>query len=319
MARTPDEPLSIGVIRKLDDDQRARIAAAAPGACLTIFETEKDLDRRLAELDILAGHLPKAHFGTASNLKWVHSWMAGPNTQLYPRFVTSPVTFTCSKGNGAIPLAEHAIMLMLMLNRNALRWLKAQKARRWDRFTHGELNGLTLGIIGMGHSGQNLALKARAFHMRVLGVRRQAGPTPGFDVVYGQSQIDRMLPQCDFVVMTAPLTEQTRDMLGEAQFSAMKPSAFYICFSRGGIANDAALLRALHEGWIAGAGLDAHSEEPLPADSPFWDAPNTIITPHNGATSHRTPERGFDIFVDNLARYCRGQDLFNLVDKVSGY
>lgn len=108
-------------------------------------------------------------------------------------------------------------------------------------------------------------------------------------------------------------------MLGEAEFRAMKPTAHYICFSRGGIADDAALLRALREGWIAGAGLDAHSEEPLPPDSPFWTAPNTIVTPHNGATTPLTRQRGIDIFAENLRRYIDGRPLLNLVDKAAGY
>jgi phosphoglycerate dehydrogenase-like enzyme len=132
-------------------------------------------------------------------------------------------------------------------------------------------------------------------------------------------RLHELLAQSDFVVMTAPRTPETRGMLGEAEFRAMKPSAFYICFSRGGIADDVALLRALNEGWIAGAGLDAHSQEPLPPDSPFWSAPNTIVTPHNGATTPGTRQRGVNIFVDNLRRYLAGVTLHNIVDKQAGY
>jgi len=121
------------------------------------------------------------------------------------------------------------------------------------------------------------------------------------------------------VVVTAPKTPETIGMLGEAEFRAMKPSAYYICFSRGGIADDAVLLRALQERWIAGAGLDAHGQEPLPADSPFWTAPNTIITPHNGASTAATRRRGVEIFIDNLRRYMVGEPLRNVVDKETGY
>ncbi|MGH2457976.1 MAG: NAD(P)-dependent oxidoreductase, partial [Chloroflexota bacterium] len=112
---------------------------------------------------------------------------------------------------------------------------------------------------------------------------------------------------------------ETLGMFGETEFRAMKPSAYYVCFSRGGIADDVALLRALNGGWIAGAGLDVHGQEPLPADSPFWTAPNTIVTPHNGATTAMTRQRGVDIFVDNLKRYLAGQPLRNVVDKQAGY
>ncbi|TCL68171.1 D-2-hydroxyacid dehydrogenase [Rhizobium sp. BK251] len=269
--------------------------------------------------DAVAGHIAPAILGRARRLRWVHSWAAGPDTQLYREFVEHPVILTCSKGNGAIPLAEHAMMLMLMLNRDALRWLKAQAERRWDPFTHGELNGLTLGIVGAGHSGTDLARKAKAFHMRVLGLRRTATRADGFDEIFPRKSLHAFLAQSDFVVVSAPLTPETEHMLGEAEFRAMKPSAYFICFSRGGIADDAALLRALSENWIAGAGLDAHGIEPLPADSPFWSLPNTIITPHNGATTAATRARGIEIFAENLRRFAAGMPLINAVDKAAGY
>ncbi len=249
----------------------------------------------------------------------MHSWAAGPDNQLYPAMVESPVVLTCSKGNGAVPLAEHAILLMLLLNRSGLRWIQAQNEHRWDRFSHGELSGLTCGILGLGHSGQDLALKAKAFHMHTTGVRRHPQPTPNVDRLYAPEDLQAFLAEADFVVVTAPLTPETRGMLGEAEFRSMKPSAFYVCFSRGGLADDAALERALKEGWIAGAGLDAHSDEPLPEDSPFWDLPNTIVTPHNGATTPGTRRRGVEIFVDNLRRFQAGQALRNVVDKQLGY
>jgi phosphoglycerate dehydrogenase-like enzyme len=137
--------------------------------------------------------------------------------------------------------------------------------------------------------------------------------------MYPRAELHAFLGACDFVVVTAPKTPETTDMLGEAEFRAMKPTAFYVCFSRGGVANDAALYRALTEGWIAGAGLDAHGVEPLPADSPFWDAPNTIVTPHNGATTLETKARGYRIFADNLRRYVAGEPLINVVNKQLGY
>ena len=189
------------------------------------------------------------------------------------------------------------MMLMLMLNRNAYRWIENHRNRIWQHFTHGELNGLTVGIIGLGHSGADLALKAKAFHMRTLGLRRSQNPVANVDRMFRRDELHDFLGEADFVVVTAPLTPETRDMLGEAEFRAMKPSAHYICFSRGGLANDPALLKALQENWIAGAGLDAHDVEPLPPDSPFWTLPNVIITPHNGATTLATRQRGRDYFV----------------------
>jgi phosphoglycerate dehydrogenase-like enzyme len=238
---------------------------------------------------------------------------------MYPEMLASDVLVTSCKGNGAIPLAEHAMMQMLMLNRDAMRWARAQAEHRWDRVYHGELTGLTCGIIGLGHSGQDLARKCKAFHMRVIGIRRTAQPTPNVDEVFDHERLHEFLGESDFVVVTAPRTPETKGMLGQAEFHAMKPSAYYVCFSRGGIADDDALLRALREGWIAGAGLDAHSDEPLPPDSPFWDLPNALVTPHNGATTALTRQRGVDIFAENLRRFVAGEPLINLVDKSAGY
>lgn len=307
------------VSRSVRDSWVDELASLSGAIEIRRYGSEADLDDRFADAEVVAGPLSREAFARAKNLAWLHSWLAGPNEQLFPELVESPVAFTCSKGNGAIPLAEHAMMLMMMLNRNAMRWVKAQADRRWDSFVHGELCGKTVGIIGMGNSGADLALKCKAFHMQVLGLRRTPVATPGFDKVYGREGLSALLAESDFVVMTAPITPQTRDMLGETEFRLMKPTAFYICFSRGGVASDTALERAIREKWIAGAGLDAHGTEPLPADSPFWDLPNTIITPHNGATTLATHRRGFEIFRDNLRRYLDGRPLTNLVDKLAGY
>jgi phosphoglycerate dehydrogenase-like enzyme len=234
--------------------------------------------------------------------------------------VRSSVVLTSSAGNGAIPLAEHSMLLMLMLNRDVPRWMRAQLDRKWERFTHPELNGLTVGIFGLGNSGSDLALKASAFHMRVLGLRRNADrAVPGVDQMYRLDQLHAFLGESDFVVVTTPSTPDTLGLFDAAAFRAMKQSAYFICISRGGIAVDDALLEALREGWIAGAGLDAHGIEPLPPDSPFWSLPNVIVTPHNGATTPATAQRSVDIFVDNLQRYVAGQPLRNIVDKSAGY
>jgi phosphoglycerate dehydrogenase-like enzyme len=233
--------------------------------------------------------------------------------------IDSPVILTCSRGNGAIPLAEHSLMLMLMLNRDVRRWLRGQQDRTWDRWIHPELAGLTCGIIGLGYAGLDLAAKAKAFHMRVIGLRRGDAPAANVDVLYPRHRLKEFLAESDFVVMTAPLTPETQGMLGADEFRAMKPTAFYVCISRGAVADDDALLCALRQGWIAGAGLDAHSREPLPPDSPFWDAPNTIITPHNGASTPQTQDRKVEVFANNLRRFLSGAELAEVVDKRAGY
>ncbi|MDQ6601972.1 MAG: D-2-hydroxyacid dehydrogenase [Chloroflexota bacterium] len=311
--------LTVFVAGEVKEFQLEQIRAAAPDADVQYFAHRDALEARIEEAEVIAGNIGAAALARAAKLRWVQSWAAGPDALMFPEMIASPVICTSCKGNGAIPLAEHAIMLMLMLNRDAPGWMRAQDAHRWEHRPHAELNGLTCGIIGLGYSGQDLALKCKAFHMRTLGIRRTPRPTPNVDEVFARDGLHALLSASDFVVMTAPRTPETVGMLGETEFRAMKPTAHYICFSRGGIADDAALLRALREGWIAGAGLDAHGEEPLPPDSPSWDLPNTIVTPHNGATTPATRQRGIDIFVENLRRYQAGQPLLNVIDKEAGY
>lgn len=311
--------LTVFVTGEVNDTQLAQIKAAAPGADVRYFARRDEMEANIEEAEVVAGNITAPILARAARLKWVQTWAAGPDALMYPEMLASPVVCTSCKGNGAIPLAEHAMMLMLMLNRDAPRWLRDQAEHRWDHRYHAELNGLTCGIIGLGYSGQDLAVKCQAFHMRVLGMRRTPQPTAHVDEIIPRERLHDLLRASDFVVMTAPRTPETEGMLGEAEFRAMKPTAHYICFSRGGIADDAALLCALQEGWIAGAGLDAHGEEPLPSDSPFWSLPNVILTPHNGATTPFTRQRGIDIFVENLRRYQAGQPMRNVIDKHAGY
>lgn len=311
--------LTVWMSGQVTESQLAQIRAAVPDGDVRHFGSQAELEARIEEAEVVAGNLSPAALARAKKLRWVQSWAAGPDALMYPEMIASPIVCTSCKGNGAIPLAEHAIMLMLMLNRDMPRWQRAQAEHRWEHRPHGELNGLTCGIIGLGYSGQDLALKCKAFHMRVLGIRRTPTPTPHVDELFPLDRLHEMLPRCDFVVVTAPRTPDSIGLLGEAEFRAMKPTAYYICYSRGGIADDAALLRAIREGWIAGGGLDAHDQEPLPPDSPFWDLPNTLVTPHNGASTPQTRQRGIDIFVENLRRYQAGEELINLIDKQKGY
>ncbi len=257
-------------------------------------------------------------------LRWVHSGAAGVDGWLSAGAPPEHVVLTSAVGNGAIPLAEHALMLMLMLSRDAPRWFAAQQRHVWDRFTHGELAGSTLGIIGYGNSGRDLARKAQACHMSVQAVRRGASEAEEVDdagvrVFRGRAGLEQVLATSDHVVVTAPWTPQTQDLIGGAELAMMKPTAFLIVISRGGIVSEEPLIEALRAGAIAGAGLDAHATEPLPASSPLWDLENVIVTPHNGATTAATARRGTEIMLDNVARWARGEELRNVVDRAHGY
>ena len=251
--------------------------------------------------------------------KWVHSWSAGVDELASPELVDSGVLLTCAKSNGAIALAEHVMMLMLMLQRNMLQWLEAQRQHKWEKHIIGELHGKTCGIVGLGYIGKETALRAKAFGMRTLGLKRSKEPVANIDQMFDRSELHKMLGQSDFVVVTAPHTPETDNMIDAAAIKAMKPKAIVVLVSRGNIIDEDALLAALKEGRIAGAGLDDFAIEPLPATSPLWTAPNAIITPHNGPTSLETAQRGIDIFVDNLGRWQAGKPLRNVVDIAAGY
>ncbi len=269
------------------------------------------------EMEAVVGHVPPEVLVKAPRLRWVHSPSAGVDADLTPEMLASPIVLTSSAGNGGISLAEHSILLMLMLSRDVPRWMRAQAEHRWDHYRHGELAGRTVGIYGLGNSGLDLAAKAKAFHMRVLGVRRRPGePSPNVDEL---CDLDQLLAESDFVVVTAPRTPSTLGVFGRDAFARMKPTAYFICISRGGIADDEALLEALRTGQIAGAGLDAHGVEPLPPESPFWSLPNVVVTPHNGATSDGTVRRHQEIVADNIRRFVGGVPLRNVVDKAAGY
>jgi phosphoglycerate dehydrogenase-like enzyme len=319
MSLVPANSITIYLSANVDDARLQELVQIAPECTLRRFASQEEMERDIAGAEIVAGPLSREAFLRATKLRWLHSWLAGPNTQLFDELVDSAVAFTCSKGNGAIPLAEHAMMLMLMLQRDAVRWIDEQRAHIWGRRPHEELLGKTIAILGTGYSGADLALKAKAFHMRVTGMRRSGAPAPNFDRMYKREELHDFLAEADFVVVTAPRTPETLGMLGAAEFAVMKPTAYYICFSRGGIADDAALLDAIVTGKIAGAGLDAHDQEPLPPDSPFWDAPNTIVTPHNGATAPGTHRRGLEMLIENLRRYRTGEEMLNVVEKQAGY
>ncbi|MEV5963738.1 D-2-hydroxyacid dehydrogenase [Kribbella sp. NPDC051952] len=293
------------------------VLAASDGAEVRFVDSLDDAADIFGEMEAVIGRVRPEVLAKAPRLRWVHSPSAGVDADLTPEMLASPVVLTSSAGNGGISLAEHSILLMLMLNRDVPRWMRAQADHRWDHFVHSELAGLTVGIYGLGNSGIDLAQKAKAFHMRVLGVRRRPElPTPYVDELV---ELDRLLAESDFVVVTTPRTPSTAGIIDRDAFARMKKSAYYICISRGGIADDDALLEALQTGQIAGAGLDAHGVEPLPAESPFWSLPNVIVTPHNGATSTGTRRRSQEIIAENLRRFIAGEPLNNVVDKSAGY
>ncbi|MBI5878112.1 MAG: D-2-hydroxyacid dehydrogenase [Chloroflexi bacterium] len=252
-------------------------------------------------------------------LRWIHAINAGVDHLLCPELVASDILFTNSVGAHAVSISESVIgMLLFTVKRFGGHW-DAQKEHRWGRVPKDELHARTLGIIGLGHVGLELARLAKAFEMRVLATRRTPQPAPNVDAVWGSDSLPRLLAESDFVVMCAALTPETRGMMGERELRQMKPSAYFVNIARGALVDENALVRALREGWIAGACLDAFVHEPLPPEHPFWTLPNCFVTPHSSANTPQLTARALDIFVENVRRYRAGEPLLNVVDKRRGY
>ncbi|WAL62492.1 D-2-hydroxyacid dehydrogenase [Thermocoleostomius sinensis] len=259
----------------------------------------------------------------APNLRWQHTPSAGVDHILKStKFLERQIILTNSAGVYAIPIAE--FVMMLILNRAkqfpALRTRQAQ--RHWHQeigFTFQELVDATLLIIGAGSIGQAIADRASAFGMRVWGSRSRPDPLPAFERVVGRDEWRSVLPEADYVVVATPLTTDTIGMIDEAAFRSMRSTAYFINIARGAVVNEPALLTALKEGWIAGAGLDTFSTEPLPAESSFWSLPNVVISPHCSGFSPQNDRRLVELFLDNLTRYRQGQPLKNVVDRQVGY
>jgi phosphoglycerate dehydrogenase-like enzyme len=256
----------------------------------------------------------------APQLRWQHSPSAGVNHILTPTFLARDIILTNSAGVYAIPIAEFVLAFILDRAKQLANFHLLQAQRRWSQEVEvQELAGAKLLVIGAGSIGRAIALRARAFDIQVWGVRRSPQPLPGFEQVVGVNEWRSLLPEADYVVVATPLTPETRGMIDADALRSMKSSAYLINIARGAIVDETALLAALKEGWIAGAGLDTFSTEPLPSDSPFWSLPNVFITPHCSAATPQTNQRIVDLFFDNLRRYCQGQPLKNVVDKLAGY
>ncbi len=269
-----------------------------------------------------AGDVAASMAGVAPNLKWIQLTSAGADRLLGSGIIESGIIVTTVSGLHATPIGEFIITSMLMFAKGAPQTMRAQLKHEWTRFAPRELRGATLGIIGMGHIGEGAARLAKAFGCRVIGTKRSATnveSTDYADAIHPAADLEVVLAESDYVVLSMPLTAETRGMIAEPQLRAMKLTAVLINIARGGVCVEADLIRALREGWIAGAALDVFAQEPLPAESPLWDLENVILTPHISGGTPIYNERAVAIFADNLRRYLAGAPLENVVDPARGY
>ena len=277
------------------------------------------LGRAEVVFDFPSGHV-RDLAAVAPRLRWLQSTSAGIG-QMVKRvgLDRADITFTTASGVHARPLADFCLMAMLMFAKNYGWMERDKKAKRWERYCGEELTGKTLAIVGAGRVGQEVARHGKRMDMRVTGMRRSDAPLPDVDKVFERAGLHAMLREADFLVLAAPHTPETEGMIGEAELAVMKPTAVLINIGRGALVDEDALIRALEEKRLAGAALDVLREEPPPQDSPLWEMPNVIISPHSASTVTQENARITEIFCDNLRRYLSGQPLRNVLDKSKLY
>jgi phosphoglycerate dehydrogenase-like enzyme len=270
----------------------------------------------------IGGKLLEDVFAMAPRVRWVHSRAAGLDTVLFPALRESPVPLTNGRGVFSPPLGEFAVAAALFFAKDLRRMLRSQQAGVWDQFDIQPLAGSTIGIVGYGDIGRAIAERAHAMGMRVLALRKrpeESSGDPRVDEVFPPGRKLEMLARCDYVVAAAPLTPETRGMIGEPEFQAMKSTAVVMNVGRGPVIDEPALVRALEQGRIKGAALDVFDREPLPAGHPFYRLENVLLSPHCADHTPDWLELAMKFFLENFERFRQGRPLFNLVDKQRGY
>jgi len=245
----------------------------------------------------------------APRVRWVHSRSAGLDELLFPELAASAVPLTNARGVFSEILGEFAIAAVLFFAKGLRRMVRSQEAGVWDQFDTVQVAGQALGVIGLGEIGKAVARRAEAMGLRVIGLGRADGP----------DRKRNLLAQSDYVVLSTPLTPETRGIIGKAELRVMKPEAVLINVGRGPLVDEAALIAALRERRIGGAALDVFNREPLPAGHPYFGLDNLLLSPHSADHTPDWQQRSMQLFLDNFERYRRGEPLRNVVDKGRGY
>jgi D-2-hydroxyacid dehydrogenase (NADP+) len=289
--------------------------------------TESDVMNEIADADAFVGEITSAQVRAAKNLKWVAIMSAGVERVLFPAdgsddLRRSNITLTNNKIVQGPEIADHALAMLLMLSRNLYVLYRNDQQQVWDpRSFHGiELRGKTALIVGVGGVGSQIALRANAFGMKVIGVDPEDKPfLPFVDRIVKPDQLDEVIPLADAVFLSVPDTPKSHKMIGERQFQLMKKNTYFIAVSRGRIYEMPALVKALDEKRLAGAGVDVTDPEPLPKGHALWQFPNAIITPHIAGRSDQDAARMVGTIVENARRFVAGKPMINVVDKQKGY
>jgi phosphoglycerate dehydrogenase-like enzyme len=327
-----------------------RIREAAPDARIVMISSEGHADGSLDDVEVLLrGFLTAETFdrvvARAPSLRWVHSASAGVERVLTPLSRERDLVITNARGVFSRPIAEYVLLMILAVSRRLPQLLELQRERTWQPLEGAELRDVTIGIVGLGSIGRAVAALASPFGCRIIALRRRAGDGPTtssaagastgdvvaldgdeppraemrIDRVLGPEGLPELLAESDFVVLAAPLTPETENLIDEEALGRFKPGAWLINVARGRLVDERALLRALEDGPLGGAILDTFRDEPLSASSPFYDRPNVIVTPHTSWSSGRVLDRSVELFCANLRRYASGEPLLNVVDPAAGY
>lgn len=279
-------------------------------------------ERQLANIDVVFTEAPLLENLTTRmpSLKWLHVTRGGVSAYLTPDVKARPIDVTGSKGIHGVVFSEFALACIFALAKKLPDCLVAQKQKKWEKLQPMEVEGTTLGIVGLGTAGAQLARKAKALGMRVVATKRTVTSRPDYVDEFGQPDfLPTLLSESDFVVLLLASVPSTFNIIGEQELRSMKPSAYLINLTGGRAVDESLLVRALKERWIAGAALDAFAEQPLPVESELWNLSNVIISPRiAGITSQKWPHL-LPMFKDNLKRFIGGEPLRNLVNKDLGY
>lgn len=316
---------TIVILGATSDEPPPGLEPIAQSACFRFAADAQELEGAIGEADVLfvwdfrSTELRDA-WHRVEKLRWVHVAGAGVDAVLFPDIVESQVTITNSRGVFDRSIAEYVLGLMLVFAKDLLQTIGLQQQKKWVHRDTEMLAGHKLLVVGAGSIGRTIARLARCAGMEVDAIARTARYSDeDFGRVFPSEDLDEVLPEADYVVVAAPLTAQTRGMFGAAQFERMKPGARFINVGRGPIVDESALTEALRDGRIAGTALDVFSEEPLPEDSPLWEMPQVVVSPHMSGDFVGWLEALGELFVENFRRWERGDELLNVVDKERGY
>jgi phosphoglycerate dehydrogenase-like enzyme len=285
--------------------------------------TRPEYEAMLARAEVIYGYrLPPNVIARAPRLKWIQGMLAGAEHIITDEIVQSRVILTNMRGIHSSPVSEVALEMMLLLAKQAPLCFQAKQEKKWQRFVPVLFRSQTVGVVGLGHIGKEIARLSKAFGARVLAADisfKKKTSARNVDVAFPIGQLASLLAESDFVVLSLPFTPETNKIIGEKQLKTMKPTAYLVNVGRGPTVDEEALIRALEEGWIAGAGLDVFTTEPLPVDHKLWELPNVFFSPHISGRMLNYNEVATKLFCENLRRYVDGKKLLNVVNKKKGF